>query len=714
MSIKKRFGGATIRKPGAYSQSQTSPDAGSPTISTDTIFLVGESDAGAGGAEEGIQMFSASALNRLIAKYRSGPIVDAAKVVLQPSRTPGINGAGRIAVYKTNPSSQAELALATSYGDLLAQEYGAGGNRLTARITLSAEALPKVTGSAAVTDFAGLDTLTLQVRLNGGSSQSVTFAAPANIADVLSQINTQTTGLMATAAGAILSLETDARTNGHRDGWSQSIEVIGGSALTRLFLTAGQFGTPASEQEASILLTQPRDSKTEADTVGGEVALQIGRDNSDSATAATVQITSTSIELVATGSDSYSFLKSEYPLLKDLKAAIQASAGWTITMSSTLNSQPTSSLDQVSAIGAFSEAGNKPARIKRDAAEVAAFFEASSLMSLDQTAAKGLPDALATTNLAGGAKGASASSSFDAGFAAALGQEVNAIVPLVSQDAAQDITAGFTDPASTYDIETVHAALDAALRLRGNIKNRKEAQGAVGYRKEAMADVFAQAASLGSELIQLYMQDVLVIDSSNELTWKQPHILAAMVSAARLGTEVGTPMTHKYMAVQGAGHFVNASTGKSDGDFDALIDYDDAIDAGVTALEPASGSFRVMIDNTTYGADENFVFNRGSVMQASQYIARTVRTDAELAFVGKKNAIVDATAIKSRIRTKLVELFEDKITSPSDDAPQGYREDTFIVTVQGNTAEVQVEVKPVQGLDFVFITFTLGDTTQSA
>ena len=60
------------------------------------------------------------------------------------------------------------------------------------------------------------------------------------------------------------------------------------------------------------------------------------------------------------------------------------------------------------------------------------------------------------------------------------------------------------------------------------------------------------------------------------------------------------------------------------------------------------------------------------------------------------------------------ELFNAKITSPSDDAPQGFVEDSLIVTVTGNTAEVQVEVKPVQGLDFVFITFTLGETRQTA
>jgi len=716
MAIKKSFGGSTLRKPGAYSISKTSPDAGSPVISSDTILLVGESDAGPGGSEEGIQFYSASALSRLIAKYRSGPIVDAAKVCLAPSLTPGVGGAGRIGVYKTNASVAASLDLDTSFGALEALEYGVGGNRLTEKVELSSEVAPFVLGSAPITDFAGLDGLTLEIRKNGSALETVTFSSPTDIDDVISQVNAQTTDLTASedSPADTLKIEADARTNGHRDGYGQSIEVVGGTALSKLFLTAGQFGIPTTEQQASFTTSQPRDSRSEIGTVGGTIALKIGRDDSDSCTAATVTVDGTDITLTATGSTSYTLSKTDYPLLKNLKEAISGLAGWIIEMSATLNNEPTSSLDQVSAIGAFSEAGNKPARIKRDLYAVEQFFDDSILVSLTSTETAGLPDALGTTNFSGGLRGASASSNFDAGFTAALAEEVNVIIPLISQDASEDIVMGETAATSTYDIETVQVALDSHLRLRGSIKNRKEAQGMVGYRKAAKADVFEQSANLGSELIQMCMDDVLVIDSSNELKWKQPHIFATMLAGMRTGTEVGEPLTHKFAAVQGAGHYVNPSTGISEGDYDALVDYDDAIDAGITSLEPAAGGFRVMVDNTTYGADANFVFNRGSVVEAAQYVAKTIRADAELSFVGVKTAIASAESIKSRISTKLEELFNARILTASDDAPKGFREDTFIVEVTGNTAEVQVEIKPVQGLDFILVTFTLGESRQSA
>lgn len=716
MAIKKQFGGATIRRAGAYSRSQTSPDAGSASATTGVLMLIGEADAGPGGSAEGIQSYSAAAFNQLKAKYRSGALVDAAKVALAPSRTPGINGAGTILVWKTNASTQASLALANSYGTVKAREYGVGGNRITYKNTLSAEAAPTVTGTAAVSNFAGLDTLTLLLRENGGAVQTVTFSAPASLSDVVDQINAVVAGLASDDGSGKLKLTMAAASNHHREGTGRTLEISGGTALSLLFLSA-QIVTASAEPEASLEILQPRDSATETAVVGGNIALEIGRDSSGGATAATVAISSSAMTLTQTGATpaSITFNFADYPLIGNLVDAINDLSGWTASSPSSVRTEPSDSLDEIAATGAMSDiASGTPCRVKRDAQAIADFMASSALVEISSQAGLGLPDAEGRSNLTGGTRGATASSDFDAGLSAALAKDLNCILVCISQDASDDITAGLTDPSSTYDIETVHAMLDTHLRLRGSIKNRKEAQGVVGYRKQAKKDCFEQAAKLGSELVQLCMEDTLVVDSANALNWKQPHIMGAMVAGMRMGSEIGEPLTHKFLNCQGMGHYVNASTGAVQGDYDPQVDYDDAIDAGVTSSEPAAGSFRLMLDNTTYGADENFVFNRGSVVEAAQYIAKTIRADAEAAFVGRKNSVVTASSIKNRIRAKLVELFNGKITSPSEDAPQGFVEDTFIVTVVGNTAEVQVEVKPVQGLDFVFITFTLGETRQTA
>lgn len=342
--------------------------------------------------------------------------------------------------------------------------------------------------------------------------------------------------------------------------------------------------------------------------------------------------------------------------------------------------------------------------------------ENSALVSaeLPGTLVSGIPANISDTLLSGGAKGASVNSDFSSGLDASLAEDYNVLVPLVSQDASADILLAQTDSGSTYTIASVIAACKSHLRLRGNTKNRKEAQGMVGFRSATKSSVWSQAQSTGSELIQLWMQDVLVLDVSGDLKWKQPHILAAIAAGMREGQDIGTPLTHKYPNVADVKHYVNPDTGLASGDFNPDLDFEEAIDAGVCILEKASGGFRIVVDNTTYGADDSFVFNRGSVVEAAQYVARTVRGQTEATFVGNKVGNGGAKSIKSFIRGILRDLNKAEIITSSDDAPEGFKEETFTVEIQGNTARVSVEVKPVQGLDFIFIEFTLGDIFQSA
>jgi hypothetical protein len=332
---------------------------------------------------------------------------------------------------------------------------------------------------------------------------------------------------------------------------------------------------------------------------------------------------------------------------------------------------------------------------------------------LAATLAEGLP-ANISANLAGGAKGASANSDFTAGLSKSLSETYNVAVPLVSRDATDDILSQETDAASTYTIAAVLAGLNTHLRQRGTTKNRKEAQGMAGFRSATKADWYERAQVLGSELVQLVGQDVLVQGLDGNLAWKQPHMLATLLAGIRLGSEVGEPLTFKFANVSGVGHAIDSATGLSDGDFDPDIDFDEAIDAGVTFLERAGGGFRVVVDNTTYGTDQSFVFNRGSVVEAAQFIAKSLREQTEQVFVGNKISAGQASSIKTFMRGLLLELKRREIITPSDDAPDGFKESTFSVTITGNTARVNVEVKPVQGLDFVLIDLTLGNIIQTA
>lgn len=403
--------------------------------------------------------------------------------------------------------------------------------------------------------------------------------------------------------------------------------------------------------------------------------------------------------------------------MKDLVDYLNVFGGGTVYSATLVNTQSgtvveATELDPITSVDIKTD----PVDLYRAQNELVEVINANStLVTAEKNGIKtGMPANIAETYLTGGATGASTASAFSTALAKSLAVDYNVAVPCISQDATADITAGLTDPSSTYVAATVFASLDTHLRLRSNTKNRKEAQGIVGFRQATKDDVYTEAMALGSEYIQLWMQDVLVADVNSEATWMPPHIGAAMLAGMRCGTDIGEPLTHKYLNVLGVGHAVNSTTGLSAGDFVPETDFDEAIDAGVTFAEQATGGWRVVVDNTTYGKDASFVWNRGSVVEAVQYIAKTLRETAELVFVGNKISGGTAKSIKTILRAKLIELKDNTIITPTDEFPLGFDDENMSVSITGNSARVKVRVIPVQGLDFIEIDFTVGNIVQSA
>jgi len=617
MGIKRSFGGASIRKPGAYSISKVDLSGGAPLGDNGTLMLVGEASKGAPGDTEGLQVFSSAQMPNLIEEFGDGAIVDMARAALTPAQPgQGIGGADTFIVWKTNSSTQAELDLengsAVDLFKLKDRNFGVLGNQIAA--TVSAGSSPEQK----------------QITIERGDEINI---LPEN--DAKAQIQIQYTG--------------------------------GGNPVT---LTIS-----GATESAKTLVSA---------ITGGAASEDLDIDLKDFT-------------------------------MKTLAEFINANSGWTATLQDAALGAitPATDLDPVTAIDVLSA----PVDLLRAQEELMDIVNEQSPLALMEKVSNVVGQAanLTKTFFLGGALGSSANSDFADGYAASLATDWNVSVPGVSQDASADILlGGITDASSAYTIASVTASLNSHLILRGNVKNRREAQGMVGRREAVVQTAYDAASTLGSALIQMWIEDVLVQDVNADLTWKQPHVMGAVQAGIRLGSEVGEPLTHKFANISGKGHVVDADTGISGGDFVPETDFDPAIDAGVSFLEQVAGGFRCVVDNTTYGKDQSFVFNRGSVVEASQFIAKTLRETAELVFVGQKVANGTADSIKSVLRSKLVELNDARITTASDGAPQGFEEETFTVTIVGNTATVQVKVIPVQGLDFIFIEFTLGDIRQSA
>jgi len=615
MAIVKSFGGQSISKPGSYSTSTVS-NAGARNLSANgTLFLLGEADAGAPGDVEGIQSFSASQLPALVARYQSGPIVDAARMaVTSPSLTPGVAGADKVLVWKTNSSTQASITLnnSTAQSILTVSDplWGFNGNSITVNVASGSSANQKIITLAQGTasENLGQNAAVAQLSIHyTGTGSAATLTIAGNTPSVKT-LTTSCTGAPADNLNIILSNYT---------------------SISKLVYFINSLGT-----YTAVLLN----------TASGAAIPAADLDN----------VASTEIKIAT---------PSLYRLQMELVELINGSNLASAALSSTLH--------------------------------------AGILLN-------------GTFGMSGGAKGASSNTDFSNGFSSSLSEDYNVALPCISQDATADILLGQTDSGSSYTIASVLAAMNSHLIFRGNVQNRKEAQGFGGFRSTTKAAAFAEANSLASYLVQLAIQDVLVVGTDGSLAWKQPHILAALMAGTRLGTEVGEPLTHKYMNASNVGSCVNPITGLPAGDFDPNLDYVSAIEKGVITVEKANGGWRIVVDNTTYGQDDSFIFNRGSVIEAAQYSVKFVRIQSELAFVGRKVANNQAQAIKTFIRGLLIQLNKASIITSSSDAPNGFVEKTFTVEIQGNTALVSLEIKPVQGQDFIFIQFTLGDITQSA
>ncbi len=493
------------------------------------------------------------------------------------------------------------------------------------------------------------------------------------------------------------------------DGNQLSITIANGSTANQKIITINKLNSTAevlNENPANAVLTidYTGNASTAALTISGA-----------SKTAKTLTTTLAGDQL--DGSLNLSITLNNYTM-KQLVDYINAQTGYAATLVTNSSSAKKGiELDSVTALNILTV--KSLYRLQEELIEIINEESDRVEATLSTTPVIGVPANITNQFLTGGAKGASTNSNFSTAFSKSLAEEYNVLLACISRDASEDIADaidGFTDAASTYTIAAVLAAQEAHLRLRSDVTSRKEAQGFGGVRKSTKAAAYTAISTVASELMQVVMQDVYVLNEQAELAWKHPHVMAALCCGIRLGTEVGEPMTFKTINANAIGHFVNSETGLEAGDFNTDLDSDDAIDNGVLYAEKNGSAFRIVVDNTTYGADQSFVYNRGSVMEAAQFVAKDLRGLAESIFVGNKTSNGVASSIKSILRARLIELNSDavNIITGSLDAPQGFVEETFVVTVTGNTANVQVEIKPVQGLEFIFIDFTLGDIQQAA
>lgn len=454
-----------------------------------------------------------------------------------------------------------------------------------------------------------------------------------------------------------------------------------------------------------ITLAQKRDSLVVSSSVGGNVVIVL----TNATVGSTVTIDATKVSIF-NGTSTVDFLKSSYATVQDLINDIGLVAGWTAAMSPGADPrQPLSVLDWVSALSAVGGAN-----IKKDAFEVQEFFALSNIASISGAPNLGLPTALTETSLTGGAQGGTLSAEIVNGLSKFEKLRLNSVVPLFSRDATADIADGLTDSSSTYVIDSIHQAVKTHCSLMATTKKKSERQGYLSA-KDTYVNCKTKSLNLADARLQLAIQDVLQNDAQGNLKWFLPWAGAAMLAGARGGSPVGNPMTFKYFNMSGirqTGQSMSTTEANIVMDFDPDTQYDDAIANGISFWEhPQTGGFRMVVDNTTYGKDGNWVYNRAHVLYAADVLAFDFRSQLENIYVGLKNNI-SASAIKSTCESILNTYLAQGITVSTSDAKNGYKQ--LVVQLNGNVVNISVVVKLVEGIDFVLADITLQRATATA
>jgi hypothetical protein len=541
----------------------------------------------------------------------------------------------------------------------------------------------------------------LQVALDTAGNWSL--GLPANMTFTVSGTNT----------AAYLNITQGLAVNAYKNGFGQNFDLISGSFLAAVNIPIGLY-VSETEDMSVITINNTNNTTIETITVGGDIVLEIGRNGG---VGPVVTINATDLLLINNSMNEYVIPLSNFGSLSALAAYISSSTAgnWSAVVPNPLyNNLPTSALDEVSNVGANGSLVVLPAQIKDDAYAVQQDFAASSNVSLANPAVVGLPSPQGPVFLSNGALGGTSSASIQNAVNAFQAIHINSIVPLFSRNASQDILDGITDPSSTYTIAAIHQVIKTFLSLQATTKQRLECQGYLSQH-DTYANCLTEAANMGDARIQLVIQDIYQVNSQGVLQWFLPWAGACLLAGARGGAPVGLPMTHKYFNMSGirqTSQLLSTPESQIVIGFNPAIQYDNAIQNGITFWEaPPNGGFRLVVDNTTYGADANWVYNRGNVLYAADVLAYDFRNQLEDIFVGVKNT-VSAAAVKSVCDSILTGYLAQGITVSTSDAPNGYKQ--LVVQIVGNTINISVVVKLVEGIDFVLATISLQRASSQA
>ncbi len=216
------------------------------------IALIGEADSGPSFDQEtddleDVISFGPGQIGDIVAKYKSGHLVDAARAAVQASNDPNITGApSRILCFKTNAGAQASGILTSNssgtYSTLLALAGGRLGNQLY--YTVEADQAQVVPTTGSFTWIPQVGTIGVSFRINGGAAVVLSPIAAAAMPPTAVTALDGVAGIASTGGAARVTIVASTGT--------LALAVVSGNAVT-ITLAGATFTTTPSVGDTVVI-----------------------------------------------------------------------------------------------------------------------------------------------------------------------------------------------------------------------------------------------------------------------------------------------------------------------------------------------------------------------------------------------------------------------------------------------------------------------------
>lgn len=357
-----------------------------------------------------------------------------------------------------------------------------------------------------------------------------------------------------------------------------------------------------------------------------------------------------------------------FDTVSDVINQVNGLSGWTATVGPNGGPLAVENLDNKTATDVTSELD-----FSGDLAHlIAAVNDNSGIVTAAKASgATGVPDNTSgDVYLLGGVEGTTSFSDWQAALDLLRDEDVNTVVPL-------------TDDAAVHAATVAHCAYMCGA-------GRKERDCVLGAASGiSLSDAKDAAVELNTRHARLLIQDMVRYNTDGEREQFPPYFHAAVAAGMQAGSDVGESLTAKYSNVL---NVVNDST------YNLIDNGEELINGGILVQEKVEGrGFRWLRNVTTYLQSTNIAYIEASVNEAVNYSAYNIRTNLEFA-VGQKGFAGTANAMLANVLDTLEELV-------AEDIVVAWR--NLTVTIEGDVATVDVELAPVNPINFIKTTLHL-------